>query len=81
MGEADLDTTSAKDGTAEGRTTNGGPEVTARWILFVEGARSSVIDIATARLLGPDGLSRHGALEDVALKPYRLMFSLADRPI
>ena len=81
LGEADLDTTSAKDGTAEGRTTNGEPEVTARWILFVEGARSSVIDIATARLLGPDGLSRHGALEDVALKPYRLMFSLADRPI
>jgi hypothetical protein len=81
LGEADLDTTSAKDGTAEGRDADGGSEVAASWILFVEGARSSVVDIAEASLLGPDGLSQHGALEEVALKPYRLMFSLADRPI
>jgi hypothetical protein len=81
LGEADLDATSAKDGTAEGRDADGGSEVAASWILFVEGARSSVVDIAEARLLGPDGLSHHGALEEIALKPYRLMFSLADRPI
>ena len=81
LGEADLDTTSAKDRTAEGRDADGGSEVAASWILFVEGARSSVVDIAEARLLGPDVLSRHGALEEVALKPYRLMFSLADHSI
>jgi hypothetical protein len=81
LGEADLDTTSAKDGTAEGRDSDSGSEVAASWILFIEGARSSVVDIAEVSLLGPDGLSHHGALEEVALKPYRLMFSLADRPI
>lgn len=81
LGEADPDTTSAKDSTAEGQNTNRSSEVTARWLLFVEGCQSSVIDVAQAALLGPDRLSWHEALEDVALKPYRLVFSLANGPI
>lgn len=78
LGEADLETTSAKDSTAEGRDTHSSSEVTARWVLFVEGARSRAIDVTEATLLGSDGLSWHGALDDATLKPYRFMFSLAD---
>jgi hypothetical protein len=81
LGEADLDTTSVKDSTAEGRDADRGSEVTARWVLFVEGAQSNAIDVAEATLLGPDGLFSYGAIDDVALKPYRFMFSLADCPI
>jgi hypothetical protein len=76
LGEADLETTSAKDSTAEGGDANTVSEVTTSWVLFIEGAQSSVIDVAEATLHGPDGLAKHGALNDVALKPYRLMVSL-----
>lgn len=76
LGEADLETTSAKDSTAEGEDANAVSEVTTSWVLFIEGAQRNVIDAVEATLLGPDGLSRHGALNDVALKPYRLMISL-----
>jgi hypothetical protein len=78
LGEADPETTSAKDSTTEGRNTGRGHEVGARWLLLVEGTQSSAIDAAQTALLGPDGRSRHEALEDVVLKPYRLMYSLAE---
>jgi hypothetical protein len=81
LGEADPETTSAKDNTAEGRDAYRGSEIPARWVLFVEGAQSSAIDVAEAALLGPKGFSRLGALDNIALKPYRLMFSLTGSPI
>ena len=81
LGEADPETTSAKESTAEGRNTNSGHEAAARWLLLVEGTQSSVIDVAQTALRGPDGNSWHEALEDVALKAYRLMYSLAEGQI
>ena len=76
LGEADLEVTSAKDSTAEGRDVVSGSQVTAHWVLFIEGAQSRAIDVAEATLLGPEGLSSLGAADDIALKPYRFMFSL-----
>jgi hypothetical protein len=81
LAEADAETTSAKESTAEGQSTGSGPEATARWLLLVEGTQSSVIDVAQTAFRGFDGSSWHEALEDIALKPYRLMYSLAEGQI
>ena len=75
--ESDLQTTSAKDSTAEQAAMAGRPTVTVRWFVMVESASERGAG-AAREALAEQALTAHGADPDVKVGTFRLLVSLTD---
>lgn len=73
--EADPETTSAKDATAEQAAMADRPTVSVRWFVLVESASDAGAD-ATREALSEDRLAAHGAEPGVRTGTFRLLVSL-----
>jgi hypothetical protein len=73
--EADLETTSAKDSTAEQAAMKDRPTVTVRWFVLVESASEAGAAVARDALSGA-ALQQHGAEGDVKVGTFALLAAL-----
>jgi hypothetical protein len=73
--ESDLETTAAKDATAEQSAMAARPTVTVRWFVLVESMTEHGAG-AALRVLSAEELSRHGAEEGVRSGTFRLLVGL-----